>query len=292
MDLVTFISKFSTQQACINHLERLRWPQGPVCCYCGSTKSSKIKHESRYKCLDCNTSYSVLVGTVFESTKLSLPKWFTAIFLIADAKKGISSLQLSRHLEVNKNTAWYLQKRLRSAMEESNLLTGIIEIDETYVGGSFTKMNRERRKTKGGPSTGMLYKKPILGLYQRKGKIILRALNKAWGQEIKPVIHTLVSPQSTLITDGFGGYYNLSKSYKEHVIINHRKHEYKVGSFNMSSIEGFWAMLKRSIIGVYHNISKNHLQDYLNEMAFKFNYRNRVERLNLLFDRVLKLNFP
>lgn len=286
MDIIEIINKFGTQEHCVQHLEKLRWGNIPECPYCKSCFSSPQPKELRHKCLDCNRSFSVLIGTIFESTKLSLTKWFLAIYLIMDAKKGISSLQLSRHLKVNKDTALFLQRRIRSTMNESNILNGVIEIDETYIGGSMTKMKENYKKEKGLVNSGMEHKKPVLGMYEKEGKVILKTLNKAWGKEIKPIIFESVTPESIIITDGFGAYYGLDNMYKEHIKLNHERKIFSKGEFNTSKIEGFWSMLKRAIIGTYHKVSSKYLQEYLNEIAFKFNYKSVQDKMNFLINRI------
>jgi transposase-like protein len=230
-----------------------------------------------------------LVGTLFESTKLPITKWFFAIHLITNAKKGISSLQLARDLHVNKNTAWFLQKRIRQAMKDEDcILSGIIEIDETYVGGSISNKNYFT-KLKSGKyhKTGMEHMVPVLGMIQRKGKIILKVLEKASGNEIKPYIKTKVTSGSTIITDGFGGYYGLNDHFENHIILNHSKYKRSISQYNTSTLEGFWTLVKRSFIGQYHKISRDHLQDYLNELAFKYNNR-KTNMFNLLVINLLE----
>ena len=176
MELIKVVEKYNTKKKCITYLEKQRWGDIPICPYCNSINSSKKTLEFRYKCNDCGKSYSVMVGTIFESTKLPITKWFVAICLILNAKKGLSSLQLARDLKVNKNTAWYLQKRIRKAMQDNDfMLKGIVEIDETYVGGSlsnkhyFTKLESGKYH-----KTGMEHKIPVLGMIEREGKIILK----------------------------------------------------------------------------------------------------------------------
>jgi transposase-like protein len=271
------------------YLEKNRWPETPICPYCNSTKSSRKTQEFRHTCHNCKRSYSVLVGTLFESTKLPITKWFLAIHLIINAKKGISSLQLARDLDVNKNTAWFLQKRIRQAMKDEDcILSGIIEIDETYVGGSISNKNYFT-KLKSGKyhKTGMEHMVPVLGMIQRKGKIILKVLEKASGIEIKPYIKTKVTSGSTIITDGFGGYYGLNDHFENHIILNHSKYKRSINKYNTSTLEGFWTLVKRSFIGQYHKISKDHLQDYLNELAFKYNNR-KTNMFNLLVTKLLE----
>lgn len=290
MEILELVKHFGTQAQCIVKLEELKWKGNPICPYCGSKKSTKRKGSFRHQCHSCNAAYSVLVGTIMESTKLPLPKWFLAMFLITNAKKGISSLQLARDLGVNKNTAWYLQKRIRQAMnEDDQILKGLVETDETYVGGSLTNKNEKLKEGRGYNQSGMVHKTPVLGMIERKGKIIVKVLNKAWGQEIKPILKEKLAKESELITDGFGGYKDLGEHFSNHVILNHSKKIRKIGVYHTNTIEGFWSMLKRSIIGQYHKISINHLQDYLNEMAFKYNYRNREDAFNTLLFNSLKI---
>lgn len=287
MDIIKLIERYNTHEACISYLEKQRWNDEPVCPYCQSKKSTPVQTECRHKCNSCKKSFSVLVGTVFMSTKLPLTKWFLAIYLILDAKKGISSLQLSRHLNVNKDTAWFMQKRLRTAMKENNLLHGIVEIDETYIGGSMTKMTKLKKRKKGLFPCGMEHKTPILGMLQRNGKVILKAINKANGIIMQPILKQNISPKSTIVTDGFGGYYNLKSHFQEHIILNHNKNIFNIDEFNTSGIEGFWTIIKRAIIGVYHKISDKYLQNYIDEIAFKFNNRMNNQVFNSLINNML-----
>ncbi len=292
MEIIKMVKKFNTKSKCIVYLEKQRWANLPICPYCNSTKSSKKTKEYRYTCLHCGRSYSVLVGTIFESTKLPITKWFVAICLILNAKKGISSLQLARDLKVNKNTAWYLQKRIRRAMQDNDfILHGIVEIDETYVGGSLTNKHYIT-KVKSGKyhKTGMEHKVPVLGMMEKGGKVKLKVLNKAWGEEIKPFVKSHIDKKSTIVTDGFGGYYGLDKYYKKHVILNHSEYQRTKENYSLSTLEGYWTILKRAITGQYHKISKDHLQDYLNELTFKYNNKGS-NIFNILINNLLLKNY-
>jgi len=284
MELSAVYKRFNSPSKCISFLELKRWNSTPTCPYCGSTKHSARKNEYRYNCNSCKRSYSVLVGSIFESTKLPLPKWFMAIILMLNAKKGISSLQLARDLGVNRKTAWYLQKRIRSAMEEKDsMLSGIIEIDETYVGGSLSNKHYfSKLKSKKYHKTGMEHKLAILGMVQRNGKVILHVLKKAWGKEIQPILKNRIAPTSTIITDGFGGYHNLTSWFDNHIILNHTKNKRKQGIYHTNTIEGIWTTIKRAIMGQYHKLSVDHIQDYLNEITFKYNNRKSNDTFNLL----------
>lgn len=277
MNTIEISQNYNTQAKCIKYLEFARWKNVPRCPYCLSDRSSAFKNTSRYHCNACNKSFSVLVGTIFEDTKLPLPKWFMAISLILNAKKGISSRQLSRDIKVNKDTAWYLQMRVRKAMREhAMLLTGFVEIDETYIGGALrnkTKKHRIAVKEAGKTITGMEHKKPVLGMVERGGKVVSQVLAKAHGESIKPLIDESVERNATVITDGFGGYHGLHKKFGEHQIVNHEKEEFVRGIFHTNTIEGFWSILKRSVIGQYHQISGKYLQLYVNECCYKYNNR-------------------
>lgn len=292
MDIITILERYNTHELCIAYLEKAKWGSTPKCHYCKSESNSPMQKEHRHKCHSCNRSFSVLLGTVFTSTKLPLTKWFVAIYLIVDAKKGISSLQLSRHLNVNKDTAWYMQKRIREAMEEDNYLTGIVETDETYIGGNLIKMKHQRKREKGYLRCGMEHKTPVLGMFERKGKVVLKVLKKAWGEEIKPILKHVISADSIVVTDGFGAYYGIGDYYKEHIKINHAKYVFNVDELNTSTIEGFWTIVKRALIGIYHQVSDKYLQHYLNEISYKYNCRGIKNKFDLLLNRILNGIIP
>lgn len=291
MNIIEVLVKYHEQETCIAHLEAIRWQGEPECPYCKSKQSTKRAGAQRHQCNSCNKSYSVLVGTIFESTKLPLPKWFLAISLILNAKKGLSALQLSRDVGINRNTAWYLQMRIRKAMEEGqdqDLFTGIVEVDETYIGGKKTnhsKKKRQERRDNDLQITGMQDKQAVIGLLERTGRIKLQVLEKAHGKTIKPIIGQTVSKEASLITDGFGGYAGLNNVYKEHQVLNKDKEEYVRGKFHTNTIEGFWTLLKRGIYGQYHKVSVRHLQAYLNEFTFKYNHRSSKSIFDILINK-------
>src|SRR6201986_2389840 len=293
MNILEVIQRFPGQEICIDHLERLRWQNKPQCPYCKSDKSSKREGTQRHQCNSCNRSYSVLVGTVFEDTKLPLTKWFLAIAIILNAKKGLSSRQLSRDLGINRNTAWYLQMRIRKAMqdgEDQGLFNGIVEIDETYVGGAqrnHSKQKRQARRDSGLNFTGMQHKQAVIGLLERAGRIKLQVLEKANGKTIKPIIEETVSKEASLVTDGFGAYTGLHNQYKEHHVLIKEKEEYVRGESHTNTLESFWPLLKRGIYGQYHKVSAGHLQAYLNEFTFKYNHRANRSNFDLLINRCL-----
>lgn len=293
MNILEVVKRFPDQETCINHLEALRWQNKPKCPYCKSEQSTKRVGTQRHQCNACNRSYSVLVGTIFEDTKLSLTKWFLAISIILNAKKGLSSRQLSRDLGINRNTAWYLQMRIRKAMQEGDdqdLFEGIVEVDETYIGGkkaNHSKKKRQERRDNGLQITGMQDKQAVIGMLERAGRIKLKVLEKAHGKTIKPLVEQTVSKDASLVTDGFGGYAGLNKVFKEHQVLNKDKEEYVRGAYHTNTIEGFWTLLKRGIYGQYHKVSVGHLQQYLNEFTFKYNHRANRSIFDLLVGNCL-----
>jgi transposase-like protein len=246
-----------------------------------------MKKQLRHHCNNCNKSFTVLVGTIFEASKLPLPKWFVAISLVMNAKKGISSRQLSRHIRVNKDTAWYVQKRLRDAMKnkKDNLLKGIVETDETYIGGKVRNKHKKERKqlqAEGKVATGSMHQVPVLGLLSRSGRVSTQVVAHADGQTLKPIIRDRIDRKSVIVSDGFGAYYGLNKEYRGHEVINHNKDEYIRGPYHTNNIEGFWSLIKRGIVGQYHKITRKYLQNYLDEFTFKYNFKG-IENIFELF---------
>lgn len=282
MNIHEIYSTFKSERDCHDFLIKIRWPEQVVCPHCKSTSVYRRKYELGFKCNECNSSFSVTAGTMFHSSKLPLSKWFLAISVILSAKKGISSLQLARTVNVNKNTAWYIQSRIREAMQTDVLLSGIVEADETFIGGALGNMKPEKKQIRNPYKSGMGHKFPVLGMYERgTKKVRLDVINHACGDTIKPIMKSSISKDSEIITDGFGGYYGLDKHFKKHTKMNHQKGIRKVGIYDLSHIEGFFSTIKRAIIGQYHKLSSQHLQSYMDEIAFKKNHTHSIS-FNLL----------
>lgn len=269
MNLVEVYQRFPTQDDCFDYLETVRWKGTPTCPYCKSTNSTPAKKARRHHCNKCNTTYSVTVRTIFHRTHMPLQKWFLAITLVLNARKGISSRQLSRDLNVNKDTAWYLGMRIRKAMfDDRDLLTGIVEMDETFLGGKPRKGD-----PKGPGKRGRGTKRPsVFGMVERGGRVKAMHVKKP---NIK-AMHSLVRANidcsnSTLMTDEFGGFRYVSK-YIDHKTINH-KVWYVDGDIHTNTIESFWAILKRGITGQFHKVSLRHLPRYIDEFCYRYNNR-------------------
>jgi transposase-like protein len=276
MNIVTIYEKFPTAADCITHLERVSWHGKPICPYCKSDRTTSMPSEFRHHCNNCNTTFSVTVDTIFHHTHLDLQKWFLAISLVLNAKKGISARQLARDLNVNKNTAWYMGMRIRNAMfEQPELMHGIVEMDECYIGGKPRKGNGP------GPDGGThkrgrgTSKAPVVGMIERGGKIVARPVDKSKLNSkslAKFVRENVDVSDAVLITDEYSGYVKI-KTFMPHAVINH-KMCYADGDIHTNSIEGFWGLLKRGIVGQYHKVTLRHLHQYIVEFCYRYNYRN------------------
>ena len=279
MDIIQIFEEFPTQESCIEHLEEVRWGDMVHCPYCASIDTQKHSDKNRkyrHRCRDCNTSFTVTVGTIFHKTKLPLQKWFLAINLILNAKKGLSALQLSRDLHVNKNTAWRIAMQIRKAMtqaEQRELLTGVVEMDETWIGGKPRKRNK-RDDDEPRPRGRGTDKPIVVGAVERGGKVTARATNKdrMKAKHMKAFVRERIKThESELITDEYRGYMGMEKVLP-HRVIKHDKW-YVDGDIHTNTIEGFWALLKWGMFGSFHSVSRKHLQRYVDEFCYRYNLR-------------------
>ena len=283
--LAQVLKYFSDEKVCYDFLEHQLWGGNPACPHCGSIHVYTRKNRSKklaelnipeYKCAEkgCNKNFTVKVGTIFESSKLDLQIWFAAIWLCTTTSKGISSANLAKQLGITQKTSWFVLSRIREMFKETapDMLTGEVEIDETYVGGK----DHNRHKSKKTKGTGMVEKAPMVGFLQRGGKVILKAIpvGSANTLTIAPLVEKTVSKEAVIITDGFGAYKKVGKLFKEHGIVEHGNGEYVNGKFHTNTIEGFWSIMKRGIIGVYHFTSAKHLQRYCDEYSYRYNNRD------------------
>lgn len=267
---------FSTEQICIDYLEQLRWGGIVESPYDSDSKVYKCKG-NKYRCKSTGKYFNVKTGSMFENSKISLRKWFLAIWLVTSHKKGISSLQLAKDIDVTQKTSWFMLQRIRACfgIENNNELEGIIECDETFIGGK----NKNRHKDKKVPlSQGRAYKDkvPVVGMLQRDGKMNAFVVDNTKKESIQPLIYNYVKQDGTLIiSDEWWAYKGLDKYY-EHKIIDHSKKEYvslQDSSIHTNNIEGSWNILKKSVSGMYNHVSKKHLQKYVDEFVYRFNLR-------------------
>jgi transposase-like protein len=279
INLVNLIERYRSEDSCRARLEELRWPDGVVCSRCESMNVASIEDRHQYQCRSCRYQFSVTAGTIFHDSHLPLWKWFMAVYLIIESKKGISANQLKRTLGVSYKTAWYLCHRIRAALNEvdAQLLKGIVEADETFVGG---KVEGEGRGYKGNKTV-------VVGALQRDGNICLQVVRGRDRETIHGFIRENVSGDvEAIYTDEWEAYRGVADEDTEHETVNHSEKEYARGKVHVNSMENVWSLLKRSIIGSYHQVSAKHLDAYLDELEFRFNNR---ENSYMFRDAMLKL---
>ena len=280
MNLIKIFKRFPDQEACIEHLEDIRFKDTPHCLHCGSTHVAR-KHDGnrigRWNCHDCKSSFNVLSGTIFEKTKIPLQKWFLAIGLIVNAKKSLSSCQLARDLELNQKTAWYMQQRIRTQMvaeqtKETGLLQGIVEADGAYVGVKPRKANNKDFPSPKLPRGRGTDKTPVIGAMERDGKVVARVATDLTGRGILDFISKSINPQgSLLITDEYRAYRTVRKLIS-HAVINHSR-QYADGEVHTNTIEGFWNLLKRAWYGTHHGYTEEKTPLFVAEVCWKYNNR-------------------
>jgi transposase-like protein len=274
-------ARFNDEAAARAHLEATRWPNGPVCPHCGGVERiSRLEGKSHRPgllfCGDCRTQFSVTVGTVFEDSKVPLHKWVYAIHLMCAGKKGVSSKQLERVLGVTYKTAWFMSHRIRAAMSETpeGQLGGsgkTVEADETYWG--------KRKGFKAFPQ-GYEHKQKIFSLVERGGKVRSFHVANVTGKTLKPILKAHVDARTVINTDEHGAYSKLSRDFAGHETVTHGIREYgrrgPKGLVTTNSAEGFFSILKRGLNGIYHHVSEQHLQRYVTEFDFRYNYREAL----------------
>lgn len=277
MNIIQVYKQFPTQKDCIHHLEKVRWNNEPVCPYCNSKNQSPLPKEQRYHCNNCNTTFSVLVQTIFHKTKCDLQKWFLAISLVLNAKKGLSARQLARDIEVTKDTAWFMLMRIRKSFadNEGELLEGIIECDETFIGGKNENRHKDK-KVKGGQGGNGGDKTVVAGILQRDGKVKAQKVKDRSAKSLHPLIKKNVKEGSQLMTDEWRSYNGLSLLYG-HEVVKHAMKEYVNGACHTNTLEGFWSLLKRGVIGQFHYVTPKYLNNYINEFCYRYNNRENKQ---------------
>jgi len=266
MNLAKLIDRFHSEDKCREYLEELRWPDGILCPRCSSKSISTIKERNTYECNACRYQFSVTAGTIFHDSHLPIWKWFLAIYMMIESKKGISANQIKRTIGISYKTAWYLCHRIRNAMKSMNeeLLDGTVEVDETYVGG-------KKRGVGSGSKKG---KTLVVGAIERDGDIRLQVIAHADRKTLHDFIKANTKPNTEMIiTDEWPAYIGIADKDTKHETINHRLEEWVRGEIHTNGIENVWSLLKRSIIGSYHKISVKHINAYLDELEFRFNNR-------------------
>ncbi len=282
--LLELLAYFKDESVCKEYLERMRWGGTIQCPHCGNHKIYRTNRG--FKCAGCSKKFSVTSGTIFENTKLPLKTWFAAIYLCTAHKKGISSTQLHRDLGISQKTAWFLLHRIRQIMQDDSSIEGIVEVDETYVGGNMLNKPKSQR-IKNAQGRSLSHKQPVVGILGRDNKVVAKPIPDSTAKTLKREIASYVKSGSTVITDSWKGYKNLNLMY-DHQVVDHSKDEFVKGSYHINSVEGFFSMLKRGIIGIYHAISKKHLHRYCHEFSYRYNTREikDCERFQDVFSNI------
>lgn len=267
--------RFHDDEAARKYLEATLWPNGPVCPHCGTINSAYATSKpGLYRCASkgCRADFTVTVGTVFERSKIPLHKWLLASFLVCSSKKGMSSHQLHRVLGVTYKTAWFMTHRLREAMSTTSdqpmgTNGGTVEVDETYCG------NKQRY---GKAKTGVGDKMKIVSLVERKGQVRSFHVPSVTGKTLKPILQKHIAKDAKLMTDEAKVYVKIGKDFASHEAVQHSRGEYVRGDVTTNTVEGYFSILKRGLIGTFHHVGEQHLHRYVKEFDFRYNHREAL----------------
>jgi transposase-like protein len=280
INLVNLVERFGSDEKCRSYLTDLRWPDGVKCPRCKWKGVSVLAERDQYDCNICRYQFSVTSNTIFHDTHLPLWKWFLAIYLVIESKKGISACQVQRTLRVTYKTAWFLCHRIRAAMREvtAEKLKGIVEIDETFIGGVFHGKGRGCHRDN---------KTAVIGAVQRGGEIRLKVIPYSNRFQFRKFVEENTDPACEAIyTDENWNYKGIGDADTRHETVNHSAEQWVSGDVHTNSVESVWSLFKRSVVGTYHKLSAKHLDAYLDELEHRFN--NRDNRF-LFRDTLLKL---
>jgi transposase-like protein len=265
------------------HFEATRWPNGPYCPHCGETErvyrlNGKSHRPGLVHCNGCNEAFTVTVGTVMERSHVPLNKWALAFRLMCSSKKGVSAHQLHRTLAVTYKTAWFMAHRIREGMRDLNPAPmggegKAVEADETYIGGKEKNKHRVKRTS----AVGGAGKEIAFALLERGGKVRSQHVPEVTAATLRPILVAQIDRKSFLMTDDAGQYRFMGRDFARHETVNHGIEEYVRGEAHTNTVEGYFAILKRGITGVYHHVSQQHLKRYLCEFDFRYNERMALD---------------
>jgi transposase-like protein len=282
-------AKYPDAEAARLYLEGRLWPLGVTCPTCkGRERITTRKRPGFYRCNACQLDFTIRTGTIFEKSHVPLHKWIYSMYLLVTARKGISSMQLAKEIGITQKSAWFVLHRLREACGGNlDKLRGMIEIDETFIGG---KESNKHLKDKLNMGRGAVGKTPVLGMRERGGRTLAMPIENTSMEEIQSAIHARVEVGSSLFTDEAPAYNDLDGLFFRQESVNHSAGEFKRGIAHTNGIESVWAVLKRGMHGVYHQASRKHLGRYVDEFAFRLNEgnvaRHTLDRLDSFVDAV------
>ncbi|MDZ4859297.1 MAG: IS1595 family transposase [Candidatus Hydrogenedentes bacterium] len=287
--LIQAMRYFSNAEVCDSFVASLRWPDGVECPHCQSKAIGRIASRRMYQCKTCRKQFSVKRGTIFEDSPIALEKWLAAMWLVANCKNGVSSYEVARDLGVTQKSAWFMLHRIRLAMQDESFqkLTGIVEVDETLIGGKARFMHKKKKAKLKKGGRGSSGKVIVMGALSRtEGKVRTRVIESVKRSKLDPEVRKHVEKGSEIHTDALASYESLADEY-DHKVIDHAI-RYVDGNIHTNCMENFWSCLKRSIKGTYVSVEPFHLFRYLDEQAHRFNNRklNDAERFQSVVSTV------
>lgn len=276
--IADLLKAFPDETACFAHLEQIRWNGTVVSPFDAESKVYVCAYKEgtapRYKCKNSGLYFNVKTGTIFEDTKIPLQKWFMALYILSSHKKGISSHQLAKDIDITQKSAWFVLHRLRYAFDHPNYkaaMEGTVEADETYIGGA-EKNKHADKKTEGTQGRSTKTKKPVFGMVERGGNVTAQVVEDTNKKTVQKLIAEQVVAGTIVMTDEYASYKGLDKVYT-HEIVQHSAKQFVNGMAHTNTMEGFWSLLKRGIDGIYHHVSFKHLQRYCDEFVLRYNSR-------------------
>lgn len=279
---------FKRESTCLRYMEQWFWNGEPTCPRCGTKEQIwRYRDGKNFRCKDCNYMFSVKVGTVFEASKIPMRKWFMAIYLHGNMKKGISTYQMAEMLSVSQKTSWFMLHRIRQAFTvpaDAPKMEGLVMCDETFVGGK-NKNRHIDKKYKACEGRSFKDKTPVVGLMSGEGELRCVVVTDTKGNTLRPILAKHVKHGSMVISDEWGGYGGTKEDYEHYTVRHDKKQWVTAEGYTTNPVESAWSHFKRGIIGVYHQISKKHMQRYADDYAFRFN--NRASSPFVTFNTIL-----